>query len=108
MRLLRTDNASAARITSRYLRPSVQNMDWQVHVYGDIEEAFAAGCRELSLPFRIFDWSEVAENAGLKRDAAYLIRPDGHVALASSAQSVAKLRAFVDRLGLRFPARLEK
>jgi len=83
----------------------LRSLDWQVHVYGEIDEGFATACREHSLPVHIFAWSEVAENAGLKRDAAYLIRPDGHVALASSEQSAAKLRAFVDRLGLLLPTR---
>jgi 2-polyprenyl-6-methoxyphenol hydroxylase-like FAD-dependent oxidoreductase len=83
----------------------LRSLDWQVHVYGDLEEAFANACREFGLPVHTFAWSEVAENAGLQRDAAYLIRPDGHVALASSEQSVAKLKAFIDRLRLRFPAR---
>jgi hypothetical protein len=83
----------------------LRSLDWQVQVYGETEETCATACRELSLPVHAFAWSEAAENAGLKRSAAYLIRPDGHVALACSEQSVAKLKAFVDRLGLRLPAR---
>jgi 2-polyprenyl-6-methoxyphenol hydroxylase-like FAD-dependent oxidoreductase len=82
----------------------LRSLDWQMHVYGEMEAIFATACREISLPVHVFPWTEVAENAGLKRDAAYLIRPDGHVALASPEQNGAKLTAFVDRLRLRFPA----
>lgn len=81
----------------------LRSLDWQVHIYGDMQEAFATACRELKVPVHTFAWGDAAQNAGLERNAAYLIRPDGHVALVSSEQSVAKLRAFIDRIGLRFP-----
>lgn len=81
----------------------LRSLDWQVHVYGQIDEAFATACRGLGLPIHGFPWSDAGKTAGLKRDAAYLIRPDGHVALASAEQSAAKLEAFVGRLRLRFP-----
>jgi hypothetical protein len=81
----------------------LRSLDWQVHVYGEIEEALKTACRELGLAVHVFEWSSAADNAGLKRGAAYLVRPDGHVALASPEQSVTKLEAFVDRFHLRFP-----
>ena len=85
---------------------SLRSLDWQAHVYGEGSEAFAAACGERSLPVHTFPWSDSARQAGLKRDAAYLIRPDGYVALASAKQSVSKLKAYIDRLSLRFPARM--
>jgi 2-polyprenyl-6-methoxyphenol hydroxylase-like FAD-dependent oxidoreductase len=81
----------------------LRSLDWQVHVYGEIKQSLEAACRELGLPAYVFAWSDGADSAGLARDAAYLVRPDGHVALASSEQSVTKLKAFVDRFRLRFP-----
>ena len=84
----------------------LRSLDWQAHVCGDVDEAFAAAGRELRLPIHSFAWSDAAETAGLKRDAAYLVRPDGYIALASADQSVGQLKAFIDRLGLRFPARM--
>jgi 2-polyprenyl-6-methoxyphenol hydroxylase-like FAD-dependent oxidoreductase len=84
----------------------LRSLDWQMHVYGDIDEAFATACRQLRLPIHVFAWSDAAGTAGLKRDSAYLIRPDGHVALASADQGVEQLKSFVDRLSLRFPARM--
>jgi 2-polyprenyl-6-methoxyphenol hydroxylase-like FAD-dependent oxidoreductase len=80
----------------------LRSLEWQVHVYGEIKESFATACRELGLPAHVFAWSDGAEDAGIKRDAAYLVRPDGHVALASPEQSVTNLKAYVERLHLRF------
>jgi hypothetical protein len=75
-----------------------------MHVYGRIEKGLETACREVGLPVHVFAWSDAANDAGIERDAAYLVRPDGHVALASSEQSVTKLKAFIDRVGLRFTA----
>ena len=37
------------------------------------------------------------------RDALYLVRPDGYIALASFESSVSKLRTFLEQFRLRFP-----
>jgi 2-polyprenyl-6-methoxyphenol hydroxylase-like FAD-dependent oxidoreductase len=83
---------------------SLRSLDWQVHVYGNVNHSFTAECNGFGLPLHVFPWTESAKKAGLQQGAAYLIRPDGHVALASSKQDAGKLRSFVNRLGLRFPA----
>jgi 2-polyprenyl-6-methoxyphenol hydroxylase-like FAD-dependent oxidoreductase len=80
----------------------LRSLDWQVHVYGEVERDLETACRELSLPLHAFAWSESAKNAGLQRDALYLVRPDGYVALASSEQDVSKLKEFVERFHLAF------
>jgi hypothetical protein len=59
-------------------------------------------CKSLDLPLRQFSWSEFAEKVGLKRDAIYLVRPDGYVALAASEDGARKLAAFAQRFGIRF------
>jgi len=82
----------------------LRSLDWQVHVYGEIETTLAAACGEFGLAAHVFAWSDAANHAGIEHDAMYLIRPDGHVALASPEQSVTKLRAFLERVGLRFGA----
>ena len=84
----------------------LRSLDWQVHVYGEIEDGLASACRQIGLAAHIFAWSDAANHAGLEQDAMYLIRPDGHIALASAEQSAAKLGAFVERFGLRFVAEL--
>ena len=83
---------------------ALRSLDWQAHIYGDVRESFAAACSALHLPVRNFSWSDVAAQAGLERGSVYLIRPDGHIGLASSDQNEEKLKNYVSRLGLRFPA----
>ena len=80
----------------------LRSLDWQVHVYGGLEEGLASACRQLGLAAHVFAWSDAANHAGFKQDAMYLIRPDGHVALASPEQSISKLTTFMERFGLRF------
>lgn len=68
---------------------------WQAHVYGDPAPELAAACAELHLPLHALAWSHAAARAGLRRDALYLVRPDGYVALAApSAAAVAALHAY--------------
>ena len=80
------------------------SLDWQLHVYGSVRAETAAAARALNLPCFEYTWSGPAEHAGLGKDAAYLVRPDGHVALALPDQDVARLRSFVQQHGLTFAA----
>ncbi|SDG50334.1 MULTISPECIES: FAD-dependent oxidoreductase [unclassified Duganella] len=80
----------------------LQTLDWQLHVYGKTDPLLAATAQALRLPLHAFPWSEAAEHAGLLEDAAYLVRPDMHVALALPRQEVDVLRDLAARLQLRF------
>lgn len=70
-------------------------MDWQVHVYGDARRALRDAAARAGVPVHAFAWCVEAHDAGLERDAFYLVRPDGHVALASHDQSDASVRALL-------------
>ena len=82
----------------------LRSLDWQVHVYGAMEGALASACSESGLAVHVFAWSDTANHAGIEQHAMYLVRPDGHVALASSEQSATKLRAFLELRGLCNPS----
>ncbi|MGI9169922.1 MAG: FAD-dependent monooxygenase, partial [Caulobacteraceae bacterium] len=62
-------------------------MNWQVHVYGNAAGELTAWCADQGLPLHVFVWRSAHESAGLRRDALYLIRPDGYVALADTSGS---------------------
>jgi 2-polyprenyl-6-methoxyphenol hydroxylase-like FAD-dependent oxidoreductase len=79
----------------------LKSLDWQVHVYGKVAADFAGACTALNLPVHPFAWTNDAEKAGIQPDAAYLIRPDGHIALACE-QHPSTLKQFVDERRLRF------
>ncbi len=78
----------------------LSSLAWQVHVYGDATPGLAAACDARGLPLHAFSWRPAMRTAGLQRGAAYLVRPDGYVALADSAANPATLHHFLDDRGL--------
>ena len=81
----------------------LRTLDWQVHVYGEPAEALRQACTKRHLPLHAFTWSDQAKDKGFARDAAYLVRPDGYIALAAETDSAGKLEAYWQRHGLRMP-----
>ena len=77
------------------------SLDWQVHVYGEPRPGIAELCQRRQLPLHVLPWQPVMSRAGLRRDAVYLVRPDGYVALADPDASASTLDAFLDGRGLR-------
>ena len=76
------------------------SLRWQVHVYGDVNPDLKAVCNARGIALHVFPWRRLVEAAGLKRDAAYLVRPDGYVALADPDARGSTLRAYLDERGL--------
>jgi hypothetical protein len=78
----------------------LRSLGWQLHVYG----AAAAGLRDLAagakLPLHEWPWTRAARQAGLEKDAPYLVRPDGHIGFARTTQDVEGLRAYLARFGI--------
>ncbi|MFK3737449.1 FAD-dependent monooxygenase [Massilia sp. TN1-12] len=74
---------------------------WQAHVYGAPQPGFEAACFEAGVTARRFDWDAACAAAGLARDAVYLVRPDGHVALAEPAGEPAALQAYFSARAIR-------
>jgi 2-polyprenyl-6-methoxyphenol hydroxylase-like FAD-dependent oxidoreductase len=58
------------------------SLDWQVHVYGESTAELETACQDRKLPVHVFPWSAAVRRSGLRRNAVYLVRPDGYVALA--------------------------
>ena len=75
----------------------LRSFNWQVHVYGEASKALCEAAQDVGLELHQFPWVDVMEQAGLERDALYLVRPDGYVALAQSGQDVDELRAHLNR-----------
>ncbi|TIU25426.1 MAG: monooxygenase, partial [Mesorhizobium sp.] len=79
----------------------LRSLDWQVHVYGEATAEFRAMLAPTGIPIHSFAWSDMAKATGLHRDGAYLVRPDGHVALASPVQEAALFQRYLAALSLR-------
>jgi 2-polyprenyl-6-methoxyphenol hydroxylase-like FAD-dependent oxidoreductase len=77
---------------------SLTAMIWQAHVYGTPAGGLGDWCTANGLKLQMFAWRSEHEKAGLVRNALYLLRPDGYVALADPSASPEVLdRYFTDR-----------
>lgn len=81
------------------------SLDWQVHVYGEPRPGIPELCQGRGLPSHMFPRQSGMRRAGLSRNAVYLIRPDGYVALADPDASASRLQAYLDARGLPLGAR---
>jgi 2-polyprenyl-6-methoxyphenol hydroxylase-like FAD-dependent oxidoreductase len=80
-------------------------LSWQMHVYGAARPELQTACSTRGLPLHVFPWTANAQTAGLAQGAAYLVRPDGYVALADASASPVELERYMDARELRFSAR---
>jgi 2-polyprenyl-6-methoxyphenol hydroxylase-like FAD-dependent oxidoreductase len=67
---------------------------WQLHVYGSVASDVAGWCGDRGIAVRVFPWTQAHEQAGLERDALYLLRPDTYVGLATQDATVAVLERY--------------
>ncbi len=63
-----------------------------VVVFGGLQ----AACAERALPLHVFPWRPAMGRAGLRRNAVYLIRPDGYVAFADAGGGSAAMTSYLD------------
>ncbi|HEY1879167.1 MAG TPA: FAD-dependent monooxygenase [Caulobacteraceae bacterium] len=81
----------------------MRTLAWRGQVHGEPGESVSRACAHAGLPLDCFRWTADARQAGLQRDAFYLVRPDGYVALAvEGAAPGAALAEYQARHGLRF------
>jgi 2-polyprenyl-6-methoxyphenol hydroxylase-like FAD-dependent oxidoreductase len=72
------------------------SLDWQVHVYGDAMPELRAMCKGRELPLHEFTWRPAMAGTGLRRNAVYLVRPDGYIALAERESSATVIASYLD------------
>lgn len=79
----------------------LKSLEWQLHTYGDGNSALLERMSEdTGLSLHRFEWTTEAKAAGLVQDAVYLIRPDGHIALAMRQPTAEALNCYLKRIGL--------
>jgi hypothetical protein len=75
---------------------TLTSLDWQVHVYGEAPSGIQTLCAGQQLPLHVFPWRSEARRTGLRRNAVYLVRPDGYVALADSEGSATAVASYLN------------
>jgi len=80
---------------------ALASMDWQMHVYGAAAPGLQALADGKKIPLRIFPWRADMSQTGVKRNAAYLIRPDGYIGVADSVGSAAAIAAYLSEKKLK-------
>ena len=76
------------------------SLDWQLHVYGQATSDLQTFCSQRNLPLHVFRWGPEMGRGGLQENAAYLVRPDGYVALADPTDSAAAVASYLEGHGL--------
>jgi len=88
--------ASSSGVNEDNFKP-LTSLDWQVHVYGDATPAMRTVCDGRKLPLHVFPWRPETGRTGLRRNAVYLVRPDGYVALADPEANATVLTSYLDQ-----------
>ncbi len=80
---------------------SLSAITWQVHVYGTATDSLMRWCARNSVPLHVFQWAARYGDAGLAKDALYLLRPDTYVALVEPSGSVEAIEHYFATRGIR-------
>jgi len=80
------------------------SLEWQVHVYGEASSQLTAWCEQHRMPLQVFGWRSEHGDAGLARNALYLLRPDTYVALAEANGAAEALDRYFADTAIRLAA----
>lgn len=76
---------------------ALDGLHWRLHVYGRARVELVAAAEALRFKVLVFETGAAA----FAPDSAYLVRPDGHIALVLADQSASSFAAYVARHGLK-------
>jgi 2-polyprenyl-6-methoxyphenol hydroxylase-like FAD-dependent oxidoreductase len=80
---------------------ALTSMDWQIHVYGDPASELRTLADVRKIPLHVFPWDAGMRQVGLRRNAAYLVRPDGYIGLVDPAGSATAIGTYLSEKNLR-------
>lgn len=70
---------------------------WQVHCYGQPSDDTQQLCKTRALPLCVFPYNHTSQKAGLRKDALYVVRPDGYIGFALADADAAKLTSYLNQ-----------
>lgn len=74
----------------------LKSLDWQVHVYGKAAPAIEQICAGRKLELHVFPWRSAVGRTGLVRNATYLVRPDGYIAMVDAEAKAESISKYLD------------
>lgn len=77
------------------------SLKWHLQIFGETNPDFEREADRLGLPVLELPMSSLAKSNGVKEKAAYLVRPDSHIALPMEHQDCSVLSAFLQRNDLK-------
>ncbi|WP_271397685.1 hypothetical protein [Salinicoccus roseus] len=77
------------------------SVDWQLHVYGRPTKKIRRLSDRSALPLHYTRWTGDMKKKGIKRNAAFLVRPDGHVGVAATTAKIRPIEEYVERFSLK-------
>jgi 2-polyprenyl-6-methoxyphenol hydroxylase-like FAD-dependent oxidoreductase len=80
---------------------ALKSLQWQVHCYGETSSAVQAACASRGMALHTFAWQPQMKQAGLRRNAVYVVRPDGYIGLADPTGDASALERYLDRHQIR-------
>ena len=82
---------------------TLQDLCWQLHVYGEPEPQLDQWARKMDVKLFIFHWNDQYAEAGLIKDVVYLLRPDHYIAgIFEGSSSESGLDKYFLTRGLRY------
>lgn len=83
---------------------TLQYLCWQLHVYGGPWPDLSEWCQKMNIQLIVFPWDKKYSEVGLKKDTAYLVRPDHYIAGIFEGESILfKLNEYFSTHGLTCP-----
>lgn len=80
---------------------TMKNISWQIHVYGVSQRGLEEWSKRKDIQLTVFEWDDKHGNAGLRKDAAYLLRPDHYIAgIIDGDETESKLNEYFSTRGL--------
>ena len=80
---------------------TLESVAWQAHVYGEATAIVREACDAAHVPLHVFPWNREAEEKGLSRGAAYVVRPDGYVGMANRVTERGAVAKYFETWGVK-------
>ena len=80
---------------------ALEDMTWQIHVYGDATPTLREWCHNQNVPLHCYAWRAAFDGVGLVKDALYFLRPDTYIGLASAEQDTSIVARYLAKHSIK-------